>query len=65
MSNENTPILILTSILVYGVSYFIIFIDRDPINVLKLDYVTAIMSLIPVMATVVGFKKLEQNFFRK
>jgi hypothetical protein len=57
----KTLVLTLIAVLVYFVSYFFIYIERDPINVLSVDYKTALFSLIPAIAAVLIFQKIK-NF---
>lgn len=63
MSTENdgkTLILMLIAVLVYFVSYFFLYIVRDSVNVLSVDYITALISLIPVMVTILMSKKFSK-----
>jgi hypothetical protein len=42
-----TLVLIITAVLIYFISYFFIYIFKDPIKIITVDYTTALMSLIP------------------
>jgi hypothetical protein len=47
---DGLLVLILTSVLIYFISYFFVYIDRDSVKIITLDYTTALMSLIPLIA---------------
>lgn len=53
-------ILILTSVLVYFISYFFIYIERDSFKMITLDYITALISLLPVIVTIGFFTKVKK-----
>lgn len=56
----KTLILILTSILVYFICYFFIYIERDSVKMITVDYTTALISLIPVIAIIWIFTKFKK-----
>jgi hypothetical protein len=45
----DEAILIASAVLIYFISYFFIFIDENRMKIITLDYITALMSLIPPM----------------
>jgi hypothetical protein len=45
--DELTLVLIITTVLIYVISYFFIYTSKDPIKIITVDYTTALMNLIP------------------
>jgi len=44
---DDAIFVIASAVLIYFISYFFIFIDENRMKIITLDYVTALMSLIP------------------
>jgi len=60
-NNEKTLILMFIAVLVYFISYFFLYLEKDSVNVLSVDYTTAFISLIPVAVTIFIVKKFFKN----
>jgi hypothetical protein len=46
-STIDKAIILAPTLLIYFVSYFFIFIKKNPMKIITLDYTTALLSLIP------------------
>lgn len=40
-------VLIASTVLIYFISYFFVFIDKNPMKIITIDYTTTLISLIP------------------
>lgn len=43
-------VLIASTVLIYFISYFFVFIDKNPMKIITIDYTTTLISLIPPTA---------------
>jgi hypothetical protein len=61
-------VLIITTVLIYFISYFFIYISRDSIKIITVDYTTALMSLIPplvFLASIFIFTRIKSAVRKK
>jgi hypothetical protein len=63
-----TLVLIITTVLIYFISYFFIYINNDSIKIITVDYTTALMSLIPplvFLASIFIFTRIKSAVRKK